>query len=343
MLVKYCDECIGKPYTKDFTLERCPVCNAYLKSELVDEESLKNRSEIKFDVTPRNTDKRFDDIPFVPNDSTDIVPESTEVFPVAATSKKEETALNAEKGMVTIQGRVSQYSSTGKEDGEYRRLFFVKAFDAIVYRQRLEDVLHRFTVKVQEKSDNFGHINYTEIPVNVHGTIAGGLQLRDNLEVEVHGKYRNSILMADSIYVINNGNRSKLSFQRSVKAISYSILLAVMLVFICFVAAISDGAFFSNLKSFCTVWLVFDVILTVLCLIAKFSRWGIIIDVVSRKKRKLPWIGILIASLALTFLFVSVFGSFAGFGNFLSGWIYAIVSLIIVVVALFWVVKSIFI
>ena len=61
----------------------------------------------------------------------------------------------------------------------------------------------------------------------------------------------------------------------------------------------------------------------------------------SNKRRSFPIVGILIISLVLALLFVSVFGSFAGFASFLSGWIYALIPIIIMVIAVFFLLKKI--
>lgn len=281
-----------------------------------------------------------------------ISPSPNQGFPAARTgnnvdvsqspqnSKNNTYIFNADSR--TIRGKISQYSSSGKEDGTYRRLLPVKLYEAIVYKQRLEDVLHRFTVRVDHGEDALGYQKYTDIPVNVHGTISGGLQLVDNAEVAVHGKYKNGVLMADSIYVINNGYESKVGFQHSVKAITYGILATVMFLFICFVVASTNGSFFANIKEFLKVWLIITVVITVLYLITSMSRFGLLTRMFSNKKRSFPLLGILLISLALTFLFLSFFGSLSGFGSALYGLIYSIVPIIIIIVALFFIIKSMF-
>lgn len=362
MIIKYCNNCEGKPYTNDLNKTICPVCGTALQAEFSENTSLLGRlmlqekKEIPFhNENPFNTSAFQQETFFDPfSESSQNGKEATNQnsVPIITTDKiiSDQNKAKVEQPIKnddfserrTICGRISQYSSSGREDGEYRRLFPVKVYQAIVYRQRLEDVLHRFTVRVEQSEDTLGYQNYTDIPVNVHGTIAGGLQLIDNAEVEVHGKYQNGILMADSIYVINNGYKSKVGFQHSVKAITYGILSAIMLAFVCFVAATSNGSFFTNIKEFCIVWFVIAVILTIFYLITSFSRVSFLTRMFSKKKPSFPIFGILLISLALAFLFVSVFGSFAGFGSFLSGWIYSLVPIIIIVVALFFVIKSMF-
>lgn len=363
MIIKFCNNCEGRPYTSDLSKTTCPVCGADLQAEFADDASLSRRamlqekkksstscgnpfSESAFQSGNQHFDP-FNETQHREKGTTDhhIVPfTSAEIYPVDQNKAEFKQSTNNKyfSGSMTICGRVSQYSSSGKEDGEYRRLLPVKIYQALVYKQRLEDVLHRFTVRVEQGEDALGYQNYTDIPVNVHGTISGGLQIVDNAEVRVHGKYCKGVLMADSIYIINNGHESKVGLQHSVKAITYGILFAVMLAFICFVAVSTDGNFFANIKSFCKVWLVIAAIITVLYLITSFSKFGMLTRMFSDKKRSFPFWGILLISLALAFLFVSVFGSFAGFGAILSGWIYSLVPIIIILVALFFLIKSMF-
>lgn len=368
MIIKYCPKCYGKPYTEDFSEITCPTCQSMLQAEMVDEHDLIDRTRLESNRTFQTQEHSFGE--YGENNGPDFdcfddennrwgggftdknsdcakTPttfhreHSVTSFPKDETVPKDDFR-NSIENLTTIMGKVAQYSSTGREDGAYRRLFPVKLYQAIVYRQRLEDVLHRFTVRVEQGEDALGYQNYTDVPVNVHGTIAGGLQIVDNAEVEVHGKYKNGVLMADSVYVINNGYKSKVGFQHSVKAITYGVLSAVMLAFIFFVAASSNGSFIANIKEFCTVWLVTAVILTVLYFITSLTKIGLLARIFSNKKRSFPLFGILLISLALAFLFVSAFGSFAGFGSYLSGWAYSLVPIVVIVVALFFIVKSIF-
>ncbi|MBQ5823453.1 MAG: hypothetical protein IIW48_01455 [Clostridia bacterium] len=371
MIVKYCNNCPGRPYTEDLNALACPVCGAALQVESVEKGDLFGRCMLPGE----KNDFAFGDFPtgagssgFDKSNQTDMQPKfdpwgspSDEsgnnsnlkpsfpdtVSPQLLTTKSTSTQSTVNNGIFlnqrTIRGKVSQYTSSGKEDGEYRRFLPQKIYDAIVYRQRLEDVLHRFVVRVEHDEDELGYQQYNDIPVNIHGTISGGLQLVDNAEVEVHGKYRkNGVLMADEIHVISNGYESKVGFQRSVKAIVYGILSALMFFFVCFVAATSDGNFFASIKEFCTVWLITAAVLSVLYLLTQLTTIGILSRMFSKKKRSFPIFGILLVSLALAFLFVSAFGSFAGFGSYLSGWIYSIVPIVIIIVAIFFMIKSLF-
>lgn len=354
MVVKYCEYCNGKPYTTDLQLSVCPRCGKVLRIESADEIELDDRPQIMGEPKKPDTDSFFPESPAQEGSASDYQADEENLdvsypnLPVTQRNPNSSafyTSVHSSDDFAPdncIRGRVAQYSSSGREDGEYRRLLPVKIYQAIVYRQRLEDVLHRFTVRVEQGVDSLGYQKYTDVPVNVHGTIAGGLQIVDNAEVEVHGRYKNGVLMADRINIINNGYKSKVGFQRSVKAITYSILSVIMLMFICFVAIKSNGSFFNNLKEFCIVWLIIAAILTVLYLITSLTKIGLLARMFSTRKRSFPLFGILLVSLALAFLFVSAFGSLAGFGSYLSGWIYSIVPIIIIVIAIFFMIKSVF-
>ena len=148
--------------------------------------------------------------------------------------------------------------------------------------------------------------------------------------------------MADRVYIINNGHESKVGFQRSIKAITHGILSVLMLAVLCYVALSADGSFISNIKEFCSVWFVMTIVLTVIYLITSLTRIGMLKRMFSSKKQTFPFFGILLISLVLTFLFVNVFGSFAGLGSYLSGWINSLIPIIIIAVVLILILKIIF-
>lgn len=353
MLVKYCGICSGRPYTTEMQLNNCPKCGSQLSIESADEIELEERVQIVVPQKPISDNGGFEDtLPNKPfsNFGADNENDIDADYPQNVPAEKTDSSKNvffstSKKGAFvsdkTIRGKVVQYSSSGREDGIYRRHLPVKIYQALVYRQRLEDVLHRFLVRVEQGEDGLGYQDSVYIPVNVHGTISGGLQIYDNAEVEVHGKYRNSVLMADRVDIINNGYKSKVGFQRSVKAITYGILFAIILALICFVAASSNGTFLADAKEFCVVWLVFAAILTIIYLMLSLTKIVLFARMFSNKRRSFPFVGILIISLVLALLFVSVFGSFAGFASFLSGWIYALIPIIIMVIAVFFLLKKI--
>lgn len=352
MIIKYCPECIGRPYTTHLDTVNCPVCGAVLASEFVGEDELYTRSKLpesyptdenSFGDTsafPSDNEDSYeandDNNPFVnPFSGNDIKPfnsnpPSAEVNsavyqqPVVPKSEKS----NMEK---VIRGKVASYSSTGKEDGSYRRLLPSKILDALVYHQRLEDVLHRFTVRVDGGSDLMGFGNYVDVPVNVHGTIAGGMQITDNCEVEVKGKYKNHVLMAQSIDIINNGYKSRVKFQHSVKAVFYSILFLIAAVVAIYFAATSDGNFLNELKYFMITWAVIAAITIVLYIIISFSKLGLLARFASGKSKRFPLLGILVLSFIATVIFIKCIGGVAGLGNLFSNLLIALLPLVILI------------
>ena len=47
MIIKYCPECIGFPYTKNMSMDTCPTCGSDLETEIVSKESfLKKREKL---------------------------------------------------------------------------------------------------------------------------------------------------------------------------------------------------------------------------------------------------------------------------------------------------------
>lgn len=360
MIIKYCPECIGKPYTKNLDTLNCPVCGAALASEFVGEDELFARTQLP-DKTPASNssfdgtdifapeNEKFDGYessdpqnifgnPFENND--DITPFNSGPPAAEINSAEHQNPVvsrsnsgNSENKKMekVIRGKVASYSSTGKEDGSYRRLLLPKLFDALIYHQRLEDVLHRFTVRVNAGQDIMGFGNYIDVPVNVHGTISGGMQITDNCEVEVKGKYKNHVLMAQTIDVINNGYKSRVKFQHSTKAIFYSILLFIAAVVTIYFAATSNGNFLSELKYFMITWAIIAAITTVLYIIISFSKLGLLARFASKSTKRFPLIGILVISFIATVIFLKCLGGVAGLDSLFSNLLIALLPLIILI------------
>lgn len=376
MLVKYCSKCAGRPYTENCSMTNCPTCNGVLSCEMVDVSSLNGRPTLSVPQknnlfgnnssagtekqNPGSSGNNF----FTPN-TTILPPESTTVNTQTNNSANNiaqssvygntgiQTKNNSNSGSKTygdrsvlqsgnvVSGKVSQYSSTGKEDGNYRRLFVQKLMDAILYKQRFEDILHRFKVRVKSSPDAFGNCQYIDVQVNAHGTISGGAQITDNSEVEVFGKYRNGVLMARKINIINNGYRTPVNFQHSAKAIFYGILAIVAAFFMIYIGLSSDGGFFQNIGSFLKTWLITSVIVTVLYFLLSFSKIGIMTRMASGRPRRFPIVGVLLVSLVLTLIFVNSFGLGASVGSWLSGLLSSVISVVVVLVVLFVIFKLI--
>lgn len=314
MIIKSCSKCSGRPYTTNTDMLTCPYCSERLSVELVSLEDLCDRKEISATGNYSEQDHTEQDnqnttgwgsVPPVPPVSYDNNSSKTENAP-----DNNHDANLVCKHDNTIRGRISQYSCTGREDGNYRRLFFVRWFQALVYRQRLEDTLHRFTVRVEDEKDSSGYSNYRDVPVNVHGTISRGLQLADNMEVEVSGKYNNGVLMASSVHIVNNGYKSKVNFQRSVRAIVSGIVFVLMLLFLCFIGSSSGLGFWIGIGTFLKLWGIYAVVLTVLYLVLAFTRIGIMFTMFRGREARFPIMGILIISMILAVLSLYAFAPY---------------------------------
>ena len=320
MLIKYCDRCTGKPYTDNLGIEKCPKCNIALRIESCEEYDLENRPELYIPESVGNTPHDDHDFSSVDNDSIPVpVPETKpekkqkkagSVIPFDALEKRRASSSGISSADTFIRGRVYQYSSSGKEDGSYRRLLPKKFYQALIYRQRLEDVIHRFVVKIDTGKDAAGYGDPDFVPVNVHGTIAGGLQLTDNEEVEVKGRYdKNGVLMAYDIRIVSNGHRSKVSFQHDVRAITIGIVLSILAIVICFFGSSSVVNFYEAVKTLLAAWLISFIVVTVLFLIFSISKAGIFFSLLrSEKKRKFPLLTLLIISFAIAFFAARLMG-----------------------------------
>lgn len=187
-----------------------------------------------------------------------------------------------------------------------------------------------------------GYSQYSDIPVNVHGTIASGMQITDNAEVEVEGKYRNGVLMASKVSVVNNGYHSQIKIQRSISAIIYGVLAVVAAIALIVFVANTDGNFFANLKSFLLTWLVVSVVIAVLYLVLIFSKIGFLTRMATGKPKKFPIVGILLFSLIITMIFMNSFGIGASLSGLFSKLLIAIMPTAIIIIAIIFLIKLIF-
>lgn len=346
MVIKCCPRCTGRPYTRNYDLVLCPKCGAVLELESIPEQQLSSRARLDepgsggADVpggvtppgqsaaqrTPQSAPRkpsrhspqpqadpkpRDPQPPWKPTGSGPVAQPITGTH-TAHDNRRVEAALGT-----TIRGRISQYSSTGSEDGNYRRLLVQRIYDAIVYKQRFENLLHRFTVRVEGGTDAFGNQEYFDVPVNVHGTIAGGMQLADNNEVEVTGTYRGGTLMAREVTIIANGYRTPVQFQRAVGLITLSIAALVALIFGIYVAVDSSngGSIWPTIVDFLKTWGVVSLILLVLYVMFCVSRFGFQLMLLMRGQRSHPLLTIVLLGFILTVLILAKFGSA---GNLLS-------------------------
>lgn len=305
MTIRFCEHCAGNPYTDDVSVLECPECGAALSICFADEAELQGRRMLVFSSEESKGDA---DIVYYNDDNELFAPEEEKGslgIPVADTEKRDVFTVTPDN---VIKGKILQYSSSGREDGQYRRLLPVKLYQAIVYHQRLEDVLHRFAVRIEGEKDALGYGGYTDIPVNVHGTISGGLQLTDNAEVEVRGKYLNGVLMAQEINLINNGYKSKVGFQRNVGLTVSLVTIGLLLIGMLGFSLASSAGFLDFLGMFGASWLVSFLVFTVLYFILSFTKVGLFMRMVDKKERHFPFMTLLIISFVTALLFTQLIG-----------------------------------
>lgn len=334
MMIKYCPNCTGHPYTKEIEYDKCPICGTTLYGELADEKSLTNREKLFFNTNTDSDGKQIQ--PSLQNDA-DIFSEDPSINENVTLFNSSYKAKSDTKGQSSqtkvVRGKIGSYSSSGKEDGNHRRLLISKIFDAIVYNQRLEDLLHRFVVRTESGFDEFGNTNHIDVPVNVHGTIAGGMQLADNCEVEVHGKYnRNGVLLAKKIYILNNGYKTRVKFQHSISAIVYSILFIIALAVAIYYSCTESGYFLDNMKYFVITWGIIVAIMSVLYITLIMSKIGIATRIATGKPGKFPFLGILIFSFIIAAVILLLLGGISGISALLISLLKYIIPIIILIV-----------
>lgn len=227
----------------------------------------------------------------------------------------------------TICGRVFSYSNTEIEGGNYRRLPFSKVADALFYGQRMDDLLHRFTVRAEDGASRANP--YSDVMVNVHGVVAGGMRIADNETVEVSGRYRDGILMAKKIDVITGGGRTTVRFQRSVSAIVYAIIVAVIAAFAIYIGIEHGDVLAGNIVPFLTTWLICAVLLGGLY-VGVLTKMGPLAQYFAVKHGKVPIVGVLLVSLLLALILLNSFGIGATVGSALEALAAAVIPIVVV-------------
>ena len=256
--------------------------------------------------------------------------------PKAAGVKRDELPpLNNRKSSTkVIYGRVADYSSSGREDGNYRRLFFQRISDYFLYGQKMEDVLHRFYVKNRDE-DAMGYSRSSSELVNVHGTIGGGVSINNNDEVEVHGKYnRDGVFMAREIFVTTDGNHLRVRFQNSPSQMTNSVLVIIALIMVVFTLFHFNGNIFAGFSFFLKSWLAMAVIITVLYFVL-FSRLAVARMFFGRKA--FPLGSILIISFIATLVYLNWNGIgtsiFSGLWSLLSSVLSTVIVIALIIIA----------
>lgn len=240
-----------------------------------------------------------------------------------------------------IRGKVSQYKTYSDKSGNYRRLLPRKIYQALVYGQRFEDLLHSFIVTEIKGSDSAGNPIQQKYVVNVHGSTNYGATLIDNEEVEVRGKFtHDNIMMARDIRVINGTISTPIKFQRSVKLIALTCLIIALFVLgIIGFASIGSGnsisGFMNNVWSFITTMFAVYVILLILYVVSSFTRIGFMTRLLSGgRRRSSPLITMLVIAFILTLLLYNVFGLGTIMASTLSGALSAVGPIVVMIIGL---------
>lgn len=316
VFLNICENCQG--YTTDEEMTECPVCGGTLASKPIDvkhKAKYKNLDDVEFDdfASDKATfnDDPIDDDYTKPTETNntnytkDDWDEIDDEYIPKPRNNSHSRSRSSSSGEC-FTGIVYSYRNSDNDGSNYSRLFAMRLWDAIVYKQRMEDVLHYFRLHTSSGKDLDGMELSKVINVNVHGTIIGGVHLADNSKLTVRGKFKNGILMASDITDDNSG--SHIRFRRSYKAIATTIVLCILLL-IGLIFGISNsnsiGDAFHNIGVFFGTLAIVYVVLIVLYLITSVTKLGIIMRVVSQKKMTIPWLALFIVAFAITILILS--------------------------------------
>ena len=114
------------------------------------------------------------------------------------------------KGVVELEGIVHNY-----EVHEADRFILQRIWQVLCYKQRYENRLHSFLLTQSSRGGTDDSVS-----VNIHGTMNGGVTIRDKLHVKVRGKFRHdNIFMAEKIWTVNGRTTAPVTFQHDVKLI----------------------------------------------------------------------------------------------------------------------------
>ena len=313
VFMNICESCHG--YTIDEKMTECPVCGgelAFKPIDVKDKTKYRNLDDMGFDDFASDNDPSFDDSldddytePKKRNNTsdnnTDYDDTDVDFIPNPRSSSTSSSRSLSNDEFFT--GIVYSYRNSDNDGSNYSRLFVMRLWDAIIYRQRMEDVLHYFRLHTSSGKDLDGMELSNDINVNVHGTIVGGAHLADNSRLTVRGKFKNGVLMASDITDDDSG--SHIRFRRSYKAIATTIVLGILFL-MGLIYGISScnsvGGVFHNIGVFFGTLVIVYVVLIVFYLIASFTKFGIMMRVLSQRKTTVPWLALFIVAFAITIL-----------------------------------------
>lgn len=345
MIIKYCPDCFGKPYTSDFSLVQCPLCGGNLETASVDVSELEGRMQLPSEDGNSGSSNEDDACCPVEIDNSELVLPTDDVDGMGFSDESAANASyiipttpkRASGGRVTVVGKVSQYRVSDKKDG-YRRYLPRKLSQAIFYGQRLEDHLHNFVVT---EDNGERHV------VNVHGTTNYGAAIVDNERVEVQGKIDAGVLLAEKVYVLNGSSRVQVKFQRDVKTITIVCCIAILLLLglIGFgnAGSASGVGLFTTIKNFLTTMFAVYVVLLVLYVVSLFTKLGFMLRLLGRGGRgSSPLLTMLVLSFIITLLLYNVFGLGSMLAGLFSSALSAVGPIAIVIIGIVLLVKAMF-
>lgn len=327
VFLNICDSCHG--YTTDEEMTECPVCGgelAFKPIDIKDKAKYTNLEDMDFDDFPSPGSKADFDDPLdyaydepknSYNNNHEDEYDETDVIPPPKQHKTTASQAGSNSNAQSYTGIVYSYKNSDNDGSNYSRLFIMRLWDAIVYKQRMEDVLHYFRLHTSSGKDIDGMEISKDINVNVHGTIVGGAHLAENSRLTVRGKFKNGVLMASDITDDDSG--SHIRFRRSYKAIATTMALGILfLIGLIYgiASANSAGDVIHNIGVFFGTLAIVYVVLIVIYLIASLTKFGIIMRVVSQRKMSVPWLALFIVAFVITILILSnLSGIGGGLGN----------------------------
>lgn len=214
MIIRVCDNCKDKPYTRNTQTKKCPRCGSSMYLESVDSEELIGKACL--DDIVDNGNSREKEKKGVPEkkDADDIV--SSRYSPEPMFKVEAPPYLRG-----AIKGIVTEYSCTQTENSGYKRNIIEKIAQYFLYGQSMEDVLHRFTLKI---TDEFGDSD-CDVNVNIHGSIGYGAGITNNSTIMAEGKYANGVFWASQLYKVSSHNRSEIRIKKQATSLIVTMLI----------------------------------------------------------------------------------------------------------------------
>ena len=336
MRVKYCRRCSGEPFTIDTDMRTCPICGSPLFTKNVDSVELEGRLDLS-SLTAGNTDQTDNRVVITEPKSrkTEVLSNRPERR-MQAQNLQETGMVRTFFGDVIIRGQVHDYINSDIEGQRFVRTPIEKVIDAVLFRQRTDDILHRFNVRLEGDQRLDEEYGYSSVPVNVYGTIGAGMGIQNGDRVEVVGRLRNNVLLAKDVTVLTNGVGSRVRFRRDLRFVSLLLVLAAVLATGYVVSGYVKQIPFTAVLYFLKIWGIFAAAIAVLYYTLIFSR------TIWRNRGPFPIVIILVVALIAAYLFVGKFGIGASIIAVIERYITALLPTILVIALMIYLIKAMF-